>query len=184
MQFISSIHLCIHKLFASLHHVLLSGTCTRNLRCRQAKCLSKSVDIQDPGGWKGQGRVWGVKYQGHYGLATVQGNKIHHISIIMGSHKPLQFDFYDHTPKVRVSYEVYLYIHLEILKDTCYRLAKISQNQQLLDILACNLANRPSFNKRSHRFLPHCLQMLKVHFIYGALGKKAFCRILKRWFIS
>ncbi len=33
------------------------------------------------------------------------------------------------------------------------RLAKISQNQQLLDILACNSANRPAFNKRSHTFL-------------------------------
>ncbi len=29
-------------------------------------------------------------------------------------------------------------------KDTCYGLGKISQNQQLLDILACNPANRPS----------------------------------------
>ncbi len=28
--------------------------------------------------------------------------------------------------------------YLYKLKDTCYRLAKISQNQQLLDILACN----------------------------------------------
>ncbi len=46
---------------------------------------------------------------------------------------------------------------LMCFQDTCYRLAKISQNQQLLDILACN---------------------------YGALGKKAFCQILKRWFIS
>ncbi len=27
------------------------------------------------------------------------------------------------------------------LKDTCYGLGKISQNQQLLDILACNPAN-------------------------------------------
>ena len=29
------------------------------------------------------------------------------------------------------------------LKDTCFGLGKISQNKQLLDILACNSANRP-----------------------------------------
>ncbi len=39
-------------------------------------------------------------------------------------------------------------------KDTCYGLAKISQNQHLMDILACNSANRPSFNKPVHTFLP------------------------------
>ena len=37
--------------------------------------------------------------------------------------------------------------HYSNLKDTCYGLDKNSQNQQLLDILACNSANRPSFNK-------------------------------------
>ncbi len=31
-------------------------------------------------------------------------------------------------------------------KDTCYLLGKNSQNQQLLDILACNSANRPSLS--------------------------------------
>ena len=31
------------------------------------------------------------------------------------------------------------------IKDTCYGLGKNSQNQQLLDILACNSASRPSF---------------------------------------
>ncbi len=31
-------------------------------------------------------------------------------------------------------------------KDTCYGLGKNSQNQQLLDILACNPANRPSLS--------------------------------------
>ncbi len=45
------------------------------------------------------------------------------------------------------------------LKDTCYPLGKNSQNQQLLDILACNSANRPPFNKRIHTFLPHCPYM-------------------------
>ncbi len=30
------------------------------------------------------------------------------------------------------------------IKDTCYRLAKISQNQQLIHILVCNSAKRPS----------------------------------------
>ena len=45
---------------------------------------------------------------------------------------------------------------LQKIKDTCYGLGKNSQNQQPLDILACNSANRPSFNKQTHTFLPHC----------------------------
>ncbi len=45
---------------------------------------------------------------------------------------------------------------------------------QLLDILACNSDNRPSIQNTTKTFFAKCP-------IYV---KSAFCRILKRWFIS
>ncbi len=49
--------------------------------------------------------------------------------------------------QVDLNYKVFF---LKIfIKDTCYGLGKNSQNQQLLDILACNSANRPSFKGRT-----------------------------------
>ncbi len=44
-----------------------------------------------------------------------------------------------------------------ILKDACYGLGKNSQNQQLLDILACNSA-RPSFNMRDFEKMVYYLK--------------------------
>ncbi len=60
----------------------------------------------------------------------------------------------------------------------------------MMDILACNSANKPSFQNLTkscfaQRSYKKCRKIFKCTFyIYGALGKKAFCRILKRRFIS
>ncbi len=54
------------------------------------------------------------------------------------------------------------------LKDTCYGLGKNSPNQQLLDILACNSANRPSFK---------CEYIFNI---YGHLVKKDTFRFFER----
>ncbi len=54
---------------------------------------------------------------------------------------------------IRNSLDVGWLCSYNLIKDTCYGLGKNSQNQQPLDILACNSANRPSFNKWTHIFL-------------------------------
>ncbi len=68
--------------------------------------------------------------------------------------------------------------------------AKKQQNLQLLYILASNSANKPSFeNSTKSLFAQGSIDvcvcwLIPLHYIYGALGKKPFCRILKRWIIS
>ncbi len=58
-------------------------------------------------------------------------------------------------------------IPFKVTRHLCF---KNSKKLQLLDVQACNLANRAVFQNPTKS-------------IYGALGKKAFCQILKRWFI-
>ncbi len=40
---------------------------------------------------------------------------------------------------------IIIYVYIIIIKDTWYLWAKNSENMQLLDVLVCNLANKPSF---------------------------------------
>ncbi len=68
------------------------------------------------------------------------------------------------------------------------------QDLQLLDVMACNSANKQSFqNPTKGLFAQYSIDVkstvtfLKCYWnfhIYGALGKKPCCRILKRSFIS
>ncbi len=87
----------------------------------------------------------------------------------------------------------FTWMDLHIFKVTRHLCFKNSKNQCPLDILACNSADKPSFQNPAKRLFAQCsidvksavtFKMLLLFYIYGALGKKAFCRISKRWFIS
>ncbi len=62
------------------------------------------------------------------------------------------------------------------LKDTCYGCGKNSQNQQLLDILACNSANRPNSGAKpqmSQCYAPHILSPT----VQGTVLTKFHCKV-------
>ncbi len=61
--------------------------------------------------------------------------------------------------------KLYISFFLKLLKVTRHLCFKNSKNLQLLDVRACNSANEAAFQNPTN----------------GALGKKAFCQILKRW---
>ena len=77
--------------------------------------------------------------------------------------------------------------YIKLIKVTRHLCFKNSKKLHPLDILACNSANKPCFQNTTKSLFPQCSIDVKcycIFYIYGELGKRTFCQILKRWFIS